>query len=277
MQSLPEIPPVAVLSPFVVRILGDNPSSFRLQGSNTYLVGAPGQSERVLIDTSEGEAKYLSVLSQYLALTGIKIIGMICTHHHIDHIGGVNAIRKTLGYPIPVYKVPHPSDSFEPTPISDGDTLELAGVQLHVLFTPGHAVDHVCIFLPSDNNALFSGDNVLGHGSTYFNDYAAYMKSLKKMQGTPQLGRIYPGHGQLLLDGPRAIQGYILHREQREKQLLKTLQVDTMMTPKEITYAMYPGIPSETFSAAERLVQQYLEKLLSEGIIRQASSRYARL
>lgn len=277
MVSLPEIPPLSVLSPYVVRLLGSNPSSFKLQGTNTYLVGAPGQPERVLIDASEGETEYISMLSTYLNITQFKLVGIICTHWHIDHVGGIHSIRKTVGYDVPVYKVPHYTDEFEPTPIQDGDILALAGVQLHVLFTPGHADDHVCLYFPVDNNSMFSGDNVLGHGSTFFSAYATYMKSLKKMQAVCPLGRIYPGHGQLLVDGPGAIERYIKHRGQREEEVYRAVQIEKFMTPEEVTHAVYGNLPEGTYQAALGQVYQYLEKLHEEGKIRQMSSRYARL
>ena len=89
------------------------------------------------------------------------------------------------------------------------------------VFTPGHAVNHMC-FLLEEENALFTGDNVLGHGYSIVEDLGVYMKSLERMKAQGcAVG--YPGHGAKIDDLPRKIAQYIQHKELREKQVYSTL------------------------------------------------------
>jgi hydrolase len=114
-------------------------------------------------------------------------------------------------------------------PLSDGQRLCTEGATLRVIFTPGHTVDHAAFYL-EEEQALFSGDCVLGHGTTVFDDLGTYMASLRRLQGLGEGGAeggvkvIYPGHGAVLRENPLAVIGaYIAHREYRERQILGVL------------------------------------------------------
>ena len=99
-----------------------------------------------------------------------------------------------------------------------------SGGRMKILFTPGHADDHVCILL--DNEVLFSGDNILGGSTAVFDNYFSYMKSLDRMKNAiAKVGNaiIYPGHGDIIEDGLDRIEYYIAHRLEREKQILQNL------------------------------------------------------
>ena len=103
-RHLPDLPPIKRVSDRVVRILGMNPSEFTLQGTNTYLVGT-GPS-RWLIDTGEGRREYIPLLRKAMEDEGVTgLEGILLTHYHGDHIGGlrdVRALMKDLGVDEPV-------------------------------------------------------------------------------------------------------------------------------------------------------------------------------
>eukprot|EP00434_Breviolum_minutum_P018473 symbB.v1.2.016296.t2/scaffold1236.1/size130149/14 len=107
----------------------------------------------------------------------------------------------------------------------DLEELHCEGATLKVLFTPGHANDHICLFL-EEEKALFTGDNVLGWGTGTFQDLQPYMKSLKRMAA--QVPRVlYPAHGPAIAGAEESaawLKMYISHREERIHQVAKELR-----------------------------------------------------
>ncbi|TKR80379.1 hypothetical protein L596_014461 [Steinernema carpocapsae] len=198
--KLTPVEPIALLSPKVHRILGMNPGAFTLQGTNTYLVGT-GKS-KILIDTGDaGIEKYIENLGSVLGEN--KIEGIIITHWHHDHVGGIPAVlekfcggTKGAAPPVPIYKIKRPDgadSNVDYTYIEDGHVLKTEGATLKLVATPGHTTDHIVVYL-EEENAIFSGDCILGEGTTVFEDLYTYMKSLDVLREI-QPSRIYPGHG----------------------------------------------------------------------------------
>ncbi|KAF7174439.1 hypothetical protein CNMCM5623_007237 [Aspergillus felis] len=186
--TLPSLPDISTLSSRVIRILGGNPGAMHLQGTNTYLVGT-GPS-RILIDTGQGLPIWLSRIIELLRSNNISISHILLTHWHGDHTGGVSDLisyNPTLADH--VYK--NLPDAGQKS-IGDGQIFAVEGATVRAVFTPGHSVDHMC-FLLEEENALFTGDNVLGHGFSVAPDLGRYMESLELMAGLGcQAGGIYP-------------------------------------------------------------------------------------
>lgn len=164
--------------------------------------------------------------------------------------------------------------------IFDGQAFSAEGATLLAYLTPGHTVDHMCFFL-LEESALFTGDNVLGHGSSVFEDLPAYMSSLKRMENIPGLtGRGYPGHGEVLEDAKTAVSAYIAHREARERQVLSVLKERYQlhnhhgMTTMEIVEVIYKDESRELWPAAEKGVLQILIKLETDHKVIEKGNRW---
>lgn len=163
------------ITPSIIRILARNPSPMTGEGTNCYLIGS-GQ-RRVLLDTgSPNEESIVQSLIQVLESEKCEIDKIIISHWHFDHIGGVEAIQREICGDIPLYKhrrVAYPKvykDAGEKMPsgvkipkfeeqswnfLTDGDVLETScGRKIQVLFTPGHADDHICLWM-KDERVLF--------------------------------------------------------------------------------------------------------------------------
>ena len=92
-RGLPKLHPVARLSPRVVRVLGGNPGAFTLQGTNAYLIGTGHR--RWLLDTGEGRPAFAANLRSAMEREGVtELEGILLTHWHRDHVGGVADARK---------------------------------------------------------------------------------------------------------------------------------------------------------------------------------------
>ncbi|PRP82615.1 hypothetical protein PROFUN_04920 [Planoprotostelium fungivorum] len=261
-QSLPELPDVSELSPRIVRLLGKNPGNFTLQGTNTYLLGT--DQNRILLDTGEGKPEYFELLKDYVTKNKITIESIVVTHWHFDHTGGVSQVL-SLFPDAKIYKWKDSHDErweWKSIGLQDGDIIQVLGATIKTIHTPGHASDHVC-FLLEEENVLFCGDNVLGHGSTVFEDLSSYLSSLQLMQSLPcQI--FYPAHGNIITEPLRKVQEYIDHRMQREVQVVALLK-DGLGTAADIVEKLYTGYPEGVRAAAKRGVLQHLDKLEKEG------------
>jgi glyoxylase-like metal-dependent hydrolase (beta-lactamase superfamily II) len=210
-----------------------------LEGTNTYLYGS---DPCVVIDPGPDDAGHLdAVRAAAEERGGIGVV--LLTHGHGDHAAGADG----LGV-----------DAVLPT---GGE--EYGG--LRAIATPGHAADHVC-FLTEDR-VCFSGDLVLGEGSTFVppdgGSLAAYMDSLRLLQAEP-IELICPGHGPWVTDPAAKLAEYVEHREMRERRLLAAL--DRGERSKQALLAeAWSDVPSNLRPAAAMVMEAHLQKLEAEG------------
>jgi glyoxylase-like metal-dependent hydrolase (beta-lactamase superfamily II) len=262
------LPDVDVWSDRVVVALGQNPGIFTGPGTNTYLVGR-GRA-RILLDTGEGRPEYLPVLARALERAGgVSIQEIVLTHGHPDHMGGAAGVIERFG-PLRVSKLPWPGVDerypLEVRPLADGARVASEGATLRAVHTPGHAEDHLC-FLLEEEHALFSGDNVLGVGTTVIpgrgGDLADYMASLERLRALAPRA-IYPAHGPKIADGTAKIGEYIAHRREREEQILAAL-AEGLAGVADVVRRVYAAYPEALHAAAASSVSAHLLKLEREG------------
>jgi ribonuclease/clavin/mitogillin len=226
---------------------------------------------RILIDTGEGRPSWIKALQEVLLAENATITQALITHWHHDHVGGINQLLK-IDPNIRVYK--HQPDDNQIN-IVDGDRFSQDGTTLHAVFSPGHTQDHM-VFLLEEEDAMFTGDNVLGHGTAVFEDLSSYLKSLKTMGGLFS-DRAYPGHGPVIDNGKSKISEYIRHRQLREDQVLDVLRSspsdsianasalgEEEWTSMEIVKVIYKDIPESLHLPAHGGIMQVLWKLQEE-------------
>lgn len=239
----------------------------QLQGTNTYLVGTGHR--RLLIDTGQGMPSWSQNIAETLAGHKIVIDKVLLTHWHGDHTGGVLDLIQL--YPQLKGCVCKNLPDAGQQPISDGQIFCVEGATVKAVFTPGHSVDHMC-FLLEEENALFTGDNILGHGTTAVEDLAVYMKTLYRMQDKGcKVG--YPGHGEAICDLPLVLQTEIGRKQRRERQIvmgLKDLQgrngkESAGATPRELVLELFGSLPADVVDTIfEPFMKELLMKLATE-------------
>jgi glyoxylase-like metal-dependent hydrolase (beta-lactamase superfamily II) len=179
---------------------------------NCFIVRAQGATSALIVDPGDEAARLLEAVGSL----GIETVeAILITHTHFDHIGAVAPVARATGAPVycPELEtqvlanimdyVPWPGfgpfESYEADhTVAGGDTLELAGLTIDVVFTPGHSPGHVTYAI-RDQAALFSGD-VLFEGSVGRvdlpgGDWPTLLSSIESLVETFDADTtVYPGH-----------------------------------------------------------------------------------
>jgi ribonuclease/clavin/mitogillin len=230
------------------------------KGTNTYLIGKG--SKRLLIDTGEGRPEWLQMLKDTLKSENAVLDTVLVTHWHPDHVGGIEDVL-TLDPPPVVRKNQPPAGQPD---IEHDQKFIVEGATVRAFHCPGHAKDHMA-FILEEEDAIFTGDNVLGHGTAVFEDLPTYLRSLDAM--SKQIaGRGYPGHGAVIDVAKVKIREYIDHRALREKEVVEVLARGTEgegLGSMDLVKIIYQDTPENLHFAAARGVVQILEKLVGEG------------
>jgi ribonuclease/clavin/mitogillin len=230
----------------------------------------------------------------------LKLSHIIVTHHHIDHCGGAHALRQATGAAVCL----HPTEArllsdwravappdvdllIEPQTMAErlgawrrataqttadhlvegGDTLQVGGVTIEVIDTPGHTMGSISLYL-REEGVLFTGDTVLGLGTVAIfppphGDMALYMQSLERLK-TYDATLLCPGHGPPVRDVARKLQELIDHRQERERQILSAVgqgrgRLEAMLAD------IYPELDRRLVGMARAQLLAHLHKLQSEG------------
>jgi len=264
------------LSPLVQRLRAPNPGPMTLTGTNSYIIGAGGNGREVMVlDPGPDIQSHLEELVAAAEAIEAKIGMIVVTHGHPDHYPGAAKLHEMTGAPVAAYygaRFPHD------LPLKDGQHLKTADATLIAIFTPGHAVDHLCYYL-EEEDALFTGDLILGYGTVIVappkGDMAQYLHSLHKLdQDWSQAEVIYGGHGPEISNPTAKIREYLNHRQAREKQLVGALQAGAS-TVAEIVAAIYQDVDKKLWPAAARQVMAYLIMLEQQKRVQVSEERAA--
>lgn len=258
----------------VLRLVAPNSGPMTGPGTNTYLLG-PQRS--VVIDPGPALPEHMQAI---LDAAGGSISHILVTHTHGDHSPAAAELAATssarlIGLAPPRH--PHQDQSFCPDEQpADLQLLDIGGVQLRVIHTPGHASNHVCYLLETEQ-MLFTGDHVM-QGSTVVipppdGDMADYIASLQKVQALSPAS-IAPGHGRVIDDPDRTLNRLIRHRRQREARVLDRLGKLETATLAELLSRVYDDVPRRMWPVAELSLRAHLLKLEQEGRVEVRDERW---
>ena len=256
----------------VTRVLAPNPSPMTLEGTNTYVVAAPESGTVVVIDPGPPDPGHLARVVGVARGRTVELV--LLTHTHPDHAEGAAAFAERTGAPVAALD---PRSATEGAPsLLAGHRLHAGGLRLEPVPTPGHAADHCCFWLGAER-AMFTGDHVLGRGTTVVEwpggDMASYLRSLEVVRSF-EPDRLYPGHGPLVDDPATTIRQYVEHRLAREAQVLAAMEAGER-TPAGMVRRIYADVDPALHRFAELSVRAHLAKLVREGRVEEHGGGFA--
>jgi glyoxylase-like metal-dependent hydrolase (beta-lactamase superfamily II) len=260
------------VSPLIRRIVARNPGPFTYLGTGTYIIGA---GDVAVIDPGPLLEEHLEAL--VAALAGERVVAILTTHTHLDHSPLAHPLKARLGGLIygrsdpmrPTAFEEGNQDGFAPdVEVADGASVRGPDWTLTALATPGHASNHVCYALVEEN-ALFSGDHVMGWSTTVISppdgDMSAYYKSLAAVRGR-RFKTLWPTHGPPITDVDPFLEAYEAHRRDRETQILAAIDAGRADIPSMVE-VIYAAVDKRLHPAAAHSVYAHLIHLARMGLV----------
>jgi glyoxylase-like metal-dependent hydrolase (beta-lactamase superfamily II) len=249
-------------TPRATCLLAPNPSPMTLDGTNTWVVAEPGSPSAVVIDPGPDDEVHLRRVLAAAVAGDRRVARIVLTHRHPDHSAGAARLAELTGAPV---RAADPALRLGSEGLADGDVVTGAGCDLRVVVAPGHSADSVCLLLPADD-AMFTGDTVLGRGTTFIaddgnlGDYLRTLDRLRDLTEASGVGVLLPGHGPALADPLGTLDYYLAHRAGRLDQVRSALAAGAK-TPAEIVAMIYTDVDPSLWPAAEWSVRAQLDYL----------------
>jgi glyoxylase-like metal-dependent hydrolase (beta-lactamase superfamily II) len=242
-------------------VLADNPSGMTLEGTNSWVLRAPGQRGCVVVDPGPDDTRHLDRLVEQ---GPVELI--LLTHHHVDHSEAARSFSERTGAPV---RALDPRLCLGAEGLGPDEAVGAAGLDIRVVATPGHTTDSLCFVIDGDGSVL-TGDTVLGRGTTVLGDHhgalGEYLGSLDRLAALPAGTTLLPGHGPDLADAPRIARDYLAHREERLGQVREALRrLGEGATPRQVVEVVYADVDESLWPAADISVAAQLEYLREHG------------
>lgn len=235
-----------------------------LQGTNSYLLDC-GNGDAIVVDPGPSIERHVEALAGAAASRALRIRAIALTHGHPDHASGASQLVAATG--AAVYAHPRSTIARDADLPLEGD-LRIGEISLHTIDAPGHTFDHVIFYLPAEG-ALFTGDTILGEGTTVVappgGAMRPYQRTLQRLSAEFGDARvIYGGHGPVVTNPRSKIAEYIAHRQMREAQILDALR-DGPSTIPDLVRRIYSPQRQVLWPAMARQILAHLVALESEG------------
>lgn len=266
----------ARVSPLVRRVVAENPGPFTYLGTGVYIIG---NGDVAVIDPGPHEPAHFDALKR--ALDGERVTHVLVTHSHMDHSPLAHPLAEWAGCKVyaggPVIATEsevrlEAGDDLRFQPdivVKDGDVFRGPGWTVEAITTPGHTSNHICFAL-REENALFSGDHVMGWSTTVISppdgNMADYFASLDKVKARG-FATIWPTHGPPIREVAPFLDAYIAHRRAREQAIVARLQAGDELIP-EMVKVIYKDVDKRLHPAACHSVLAHVIHLVETGRVK---------
>lgn len=247
-------------------VLAPNADVMTLDGTNTWVLREPGARRSVVVDPGPAHPGHLDAVAQAAGDVAVVLL----THHHADHSEAAREFAERMGCGV---RALDPAYRLGAEGLVDGDVVEVDGLEVHVVATPGHTADSLSFLLPADRTVL-TGDTVLGRGTTVVahpdGQLGAYLDSLDRLHALAEREEataVWPGHGPVIDDALAALTYYRDHRQARLQQVeaalaqLEDEQPAADALPRRVVEVVYADVDPVLWGAAELSVRAQLAYL----------------
>jgi glyoxylase-like metal-dependent hydrolase (beta-lactamase superfamily II) len=244
-------------------VLAPNAGPMTLDGTNTWVLREPGAPRSVVVDPGPEVAEHLDAVASYAGQVAVVLL----THGHVDHSEAARTFAGRMGCGV---RALDPEHRLGGEGLGEGDVVEVDGLEVHVVATPGHTSDSLSFVLPQER-AVLTGDTVLGRGTTVVahpdGRLGAYLDSLHRLHAlaeAQELGVVWPGHGPVVDDALAVLDHYLAHRQERLDQVraaLETLDPGADDLARQVVEKVYADVDPVLWGAAELSVRAQLDYL----------------
>src|SRR6478672_11661325 len=180
-------------------VLAPNANMMTLDGTNTWVLREPGARRSVVIDPGPSILSHLDAVAEAAGDVAVVLL----THHHSDHSEAAREFAERVGCGV---RALDPAYRLGSEGLADGDVVDVDGLEVRVVGTPGHTADSLSFLVPAEG-AVLTGDTVLGRGTTVVahpdGQLGASLDSLDRLHALAAergLAAIWPGHGPVIDD-----------------------------------------------------------------------------
>ena len=252
--------------------------------TNCYLVGT---TEITIVDPGspwdDQRALLVDVIKSRI-LRGARVVRIVLSHQHHDHVAGAVSLQRSLGRlgpPVPIAAHPITAKGLRGTlhvdvTLHDLEPLTCGDRVLRVLWTPGHAPGHLA-FHDEASGVVLVGDLVAAVGTIAIDpsdgDLGAYLSSLQRIQDLgPSV--LLPSHGQPIPNATETLERYIAHRHMRSDQICSALAEHEPCGAEPLVSLVYPDLHPLAQPLARAQIESHLIWLRREGRVDGESGAY---
>jgi recombination protein RecT len=272
----------------VMRLTAPNPGMMTGPGTNSYIIGTT-DTGYIVVDPGPNDAAHIQRLFE---ATQGDIRMIVCTHSHPDHSPGAKPLqalcskatngKEPKAQPL-IYGLPsgeHASSNAHFVPDKELQNNEQLRQLIHalqpdlstkieVIYTPGHAANHVCLVLVEDG-LLLSGDHILNGSTTVINppdghmgDYLDSLDKLSDICKKYDIKHILPAHGYVLDNANQVIAHLKAHRLKREAKIATVMQAQPVGNLDDWVVKAYDDVPKQLWPIAKRSLLAHVEHIRS--------------
>lgn len=253
----------------IVRVIAPNPSPMTLDGTNTYLVIDRSKGEALIVDPGPISDLHLGNVEMVLNNAGARAVGIVLTHHHIDHSETATLWSKRFSVSVNAFLESYVSNGGRL--LLDGDELRIGKRRIQVISTPGHTDDHLAFRV--DDGSLLTGDHILGRSTSVIvhpdGNIEKYLASLVKLRDLGHL-TLLPGHGPEISKelSSGVIEYYLRHRNYRIMQIISQLEEAGALDVDSLTRQIYgPELHDTLFVPARLSTLAALSYLIDKELV----------
>ena len=246
-------------------VLAPNPDFMTLDGTNTWVLRDPGARRSVVVDPGPEIVEHLDAVAAAAGEVGVVLL----THGHADHSEAARTFAERMGCGV---RALDPQHRLGTEGLWDGDVVEVDGLEVRVVGTPGHTSDSLSFVVPAER-AVLTGDTVLGRGTTVVahpdGQLGAYLDSLHRLHALAEaheVEAVWPGHGPVIGDALAVLDYYLAHRKERLEQVreaLRDLDPSRGDLARAVVEKVYADVDPVLWGAAELSVRAQIAYLES--------------